>query len=248
MTNLTGVTEPRGLSANVSVALNPVRRVRVRRVPDGQMAEVELKDGATVLATLAVPAGEAVVPGDEGLIARDEDGEVYLTAVIRRGSGRSDAGRPAGLSELRDRDGRLIATHDSANNVTRIVQVTGDLDIAAPAGRLRLRSGHGVEIDGPRLTVRSAGIGVESRSLDVDTDRARLTADRATVVSRKLQMVVERSVSSIKSPYQSVTGVLLSRAGRMKITSEGACDLHGGKVYLRSSAELRVLGRKIHLG
>ena len=262
MSGLRQPATPEAVTENASFPFGAVRRGRILRILGDESVEVALKDGRTVRARVAVPPGTAIVPGAEGLTVRDEDGDSYLTVVLRpaaggdpciRGADGSSARliRDAGgeeVIELLDRSGCLIASHHTARNLTRVVSLPGDIEIAAPAGRLRLSAGQELELESPRISLRARETAVATGSMEVDVDVAQVTADRARLVARRLDLLAEHAVSRLHSLYQSVAGLFHSRAGRTKITSEEAFDLHGGRVFLRSSKEVRVLGSKIHLG
>jgi uncharacterized protein DUF3540 len=100
------------------------------------------------------------------------------------------------------------------------LRIPGDLELEAPAGRIRLRAAHGVEIE---------------------TSRFELRADR-------FETLVRTAVHKCADLYQSVRSLFDLRAGRIRTLVEGASVQRAEQTYIRSRRETKIDGEKIHLG
>lgn len=100
------------------------------------------------------------------------------------------------------------------------LRVPGDLELEAPAGRIRLRAARGVE---------------------VETSRFALRADRIETLART-------AVHKCADLYQSVRSLFHLRAGRARTLVEGENVQRAEQTYIRSRRETKIDGETIHLG
>ncbi len=150
---------------------------------------------------------------------------------IRMASGAEAVARGNQL-ELLDKSGQLVARFDSETGCLTL-QASGDLDLVS-AGKLRLKSEQGVEIEAPRLTQRCEHYELVASDARVSVSRWRLEANR----------ILERSTDV----YRRVERVYETRAESIRSVARGALSLLAEKATLRSRDETRVDGKRVLLG
>ena len=175
-----------------------------------------------------------------------------------------------GALELRDRAGRLLVRY--AAGCAEISVPEGDLTLAAPGGRVVLRSGLDVCIEaerdvthsaGRRLELRAAGeLRVRGDELDVAARTSRLVSANATVLARAIattaehmvlgvgryELVAERIVERARNTVRDVAELAQSRVGRLRTIVRDVYSLRSRKAELVSEEETSIDGRRVLLG
>ncbi|HSN98335.1 MAG TPA: DUF3540 domain-containing protein [Candidatus Nanopelagicales bacterium] len=119
-----------------------------------------------------------------------------------------------GAAAIRDAEGRLLVRFK--DGAAEIFAPAGDLTLAAPAGRVRLRAGRAVELHvgdagdaadardagqdsaPPQLRVDAATTSLDTPRLDIRTDAARLTAGEASLVARRVATTATEVVHAVE--------------------------------------------------
>lgn len=229
-------------------------------VVDGHVP-VDLGAREPVLAEAAVRLPQADCRGYRCLLARGADGEHYLIGLL--GADATAAAPPTTADgshavrvsrsgsdclEIRDPEGRTLVSHDPVRGLTRVLSVPGDLELAAPAGTVRVSGGHGVELSGPTVRITGEDGRFDLRRIRLAARDATLVSDRARITARRIDLAVEVSIQKVRDLYRTVSGLFQSRANRSKILVDKSYEVQAERAYLRAEEEVRVLGRKIHLG
>lgn len=96
----------------------------------------------------------------------------------------------------------------------------GDLTIRTPAGSIELISARGVRIKSPRVRI----------------------------ATEKLELLAESVLERFARATRWVKETLHVRAGRLRTRVEGTHDLGAGRILERAEDDVKIDGRKIHLG
>lgn len=183
------------VEATTIVALSEAGRVEVRVREGGGRTRA-------ASARLSQIAGYAPSEGDRVVVARDGE-ELYVVAVLQ-------AARPPALAlpgggtaelrgealELRDAEGRLLVRY--AGGVAEVSSPARDLVLAAPNGRVVLRSGTDVSVEAARDVVQHAGRRVDlcageegaAPQVRVEPGATRVDAAKVDVRARAAQVAV----------------------------------------------------------
>jgi hypothetical protein len=139
-----------------------------------------------------------VIPGDDGL---------YVIGVLRTSSPSELSLANGGVvrvvgdsAEIRDAEGRLVVRWEGG--AAEVAAPAGDLTIAAPAGRVVLRSGEDVAIEAGRDLVQRAARRVEVTAGAADTPQLRIAKTEATV--RAAHVEVEAQQSRLRAEQVSI--------------------------------------------
>ncbi len=182
-----------------------------------------------------------------------------------------------------DAKGGLLFQYEEGK--ARVFAETGDLDLVAPAGSINLVAGEGVNMTGQtvdisgRVAVRVAvlsavrklksmlrlgpneavlegdGACVKARRTVIETEQARLRAERGDVRVKELRFAGEhvqsttgRIVAKARELVQTVEGLLHRRAGREMTVIEDTAYLKARRTQISAEEDVRVQGEEIHLG
>lgn len=186
-----------------------------------------------------------------------------------------DDGHGASVFRLLDPSGKLVLEHRPADGRTVLYAPSGDLELSAPAGALRLGARDGVHVESPKHVHLSSGPNAAtSLRLDGDTLAARaphidahagvasLNATDARVAARTIATAAElvrhvagvaeisaiRVVERFRDVYREVEDLDQTRAGRMRTAVKATFHLVAGRTFLKGEQDVKVRGAKIHLG
>ena len=203
-------------------------------------------------ARLAVAAPYRAAEGDRVLLAGGDD-ELYVIGVLHTKSpptlplpgGGSVAVIGEGV-EIRDEAGRLLVRY--AGGSAEIAAPDGDLTLAAPLGRVVLRSGTDIDVEAARLSVRTD----ESHII---TGQATLLAQRITTTASVLSQSVERFeltatrlVERTRDAFRETADLAQTRAGRMRTLVKDVCSIYSRRTVMASREDTSIDGSKILLG
>ena len=107
----------------------------------------------------------------------------------------------------------------SGSGITRIA-VPGDLEIAAPNGRLELSAGHAV----------------------------RLTAPRIDAVARRLQLAADRLIERCQHASSRITGLLDVRAGRSRLAAADSHQVTAPTVQMTAAERIGLDRQRVDRG
>jgi hypothetical protein len=163
--------------------------------------------------------------------------------------------------ELRDRDGRLLIRY--ANGSAEIAAPAGDLVLSAP-GRVVVRSGLDVEIEGARDVVQRAGrnaeldagrVHVRTGEAEIDAGVVRTVAraiatkaERIALEAERYELAAERLVEKSRDAFREVADLAETRVGRARTLVATVFSLSSKRTVLKSEEDTSVDGRKILLG
>ena len=174
--------------------------------------------------------------GDRVLVAHGGD-EHYVVGVLHAAKqpalGLADGSRAElgtdGALELRDREGRVLIRY--ADGAAEIHASEGDLTLAAPQGRVVLRSGVDIELDAgrdvlqrvgrklaltagttkqPQLELQPQGVQLNSPRLDLTIQQAQVAVGKATVVARAIETHAT-SLSQVVERYELTADRLVEK-------------------------------------
>lgn len=217
----------------------------------GAPIEVEIAAGPgparRAAARIALAAPYRPTPGDRVLVAPAGD-DLYVVGLI-------EAARPPeiplpdgaavrvreGAAEIVDPAGRVVARYQGG--ALEISAPAGDLTLAAPAGRIALRSGHDIDLcaardvqqragrrvdvvagrgeASTRLRVGAAATALETRKLEVDARSSRLRTDEAAVLAGKIATTAGAIVQQVERLELTATRLV----ERTRDTYRDASDL-----------------------
>jgi hypothetical protein len=100
------------------------------------------------------------------------------------------------------------------------LMVSGDFEVLAPRGRIRLVAGKGVQVKSPKVGI---------------------TADKFELVARRAMEQFAEATRWIKEAFQI-------RAGRIRTQVEGDYRLKAKRINERADEDVKIDGNKIHLG
>ncbi len=203
---------------------------------------VSVRVGLTDAATDPSPArltwlgGYRPSVGDRVLVAGDDD--LYVVGVVRGASvpAVTSAGAPAALSladgttaavegdalALRDREGRLLIRYEAGKAVMAVPD--GDLEIAAPNGRVVIKSGLDVSVEAARDVRHVAGRRVEigagdDPQLRVERQVESLRTPRVEVESKTARAVVGQ-IAVIARSVATTANVVAQSVDRYELTAD----------------------------
>jgi hypothetical protein len=171
--------------------------------------------------------------------------------------------------EVRAPDGMLLVRYEGGT--LRIAPPQGDLELVAPSGRVRIRSGMDVEIEAARDLKQGAGRSLsfeapaaklKTKKLAVDANEARVAAGRATVLARSLVTSAEsiaqrcvkydleatKLVEKTREAFRDVSDLAQSRIGRARTIVSDVYTLFSRRSVMVSKEDTTVDGSKILLG
>lgn len=171
--------------------------------------------------------------------------------------------------ELIAPDGVLLVRYE--NGVMRIGPARGDLELAAPQGRVVISAALDVAIEASRdLTQKAArNVAIESNAtkmksakLDVETKDARLVSGQATVLARKIATSAEaiatkcvtmevearKLVERTKDAFRDVADLAQTRVGRARTIVRDMFSLDARRTVMTSKEDTSIDGEKILIG
>ena len=243
--------------ANPAIAASAV----VTRIEKDALQLQRRRDDAMLTARVAVLVGYAPAVGDEVLVAESDVGPVVI-AVLRTSS-------PMVLSAPND----LVLSAPSGS-----IRIDAALDVAIAAERdatlvgtrraaLRVDGAREGEDPAPsdlasRVLVERKGVTVAGASVEAHAKRARLVSAGADVIAqvirssattietraRKIDVTAEQVVRRAKDVLDEISGLVETRAGRVRSLVRGAFSLKSKTTAMRSSEDTSVDGRRVLLG
>ncbi len=166
------------------------------------------------------------------------------------------------IAEVRDAGGRLLVRY--VDGRAEIAAPAGDLVLSAPSGRVVLSAGTDVCVEAARDLTQKAGhradveaerLTVTTREAHVKTYQASVTAERILTTARALSQTVERlEVSATRlfertrESYRETSGLVQTRAGRLRAVVEDAFSLTAKRTTIASKEETSIDGKKVLLG
>lgn len=239
-------TQPKDLLLEIHTA---VRRATVVAVAAGGAVTVAAP-GGPVVAHVAVAGDYAPAPDDEVLLAGG-DGEWFVIGVLCAASGarrvatasgvEARVEREAGGEVLRVRDaaGRLLLEH-RPDGATVISAAAGDLELAAPAGSVRVTARDRVE-------VRAAAADVKVVDAKLEATTVATVAARARHVLGTLELQAGRIVERAKNAYREAEELSQTRAGRIKLLARQTLHAFADRAAIKAQQDVKIKGEKIYL-
>ena len=179
--------------------------------------------------------------------------------------------------EVCDSDGRTVFEYCPESGAGILSVPDGDLKLHAPNGNIDLLSGRGIRCQGETVALAGIGRDAAiSASLDLgrgvaalQSGEIKVTAGRADVLVRestyrgelltvtvkrakqvfeKLETVAIRILERATDVYRNVENLQQVKAGRMRVLVKAACHIKGGRTSIRADDDVKIGGRRIHLG
>ncbi|MFQ5773110.1 MAG: DUF3540 domain-containing protein [Kiloniellaceae bacterium] len=179
--------------------------------------------------------------------------------------------------ELRDAEDQVIFEYRPETGTGILTVPRGDLALRAPQGNIDLVSGKELRCRGATVNISSSGgrgtppsslslepgtVNLSSRELKVAAGRAdvlvtegtyqgtrlMVTVERAKQVFGKLETVAARIIERATDVYRQVENLHQLKAGRMRTLVKGACHIKGGRMSIKADDDVKINGRRIHLG
>lgn len=179
--------------------------------------------------------------------------------VLRLPKGESVTLENGGIA-LRDAEGRVLVRY--ADGVAEVVSPKGDLILAAPAGRVVLRSGLDVEIEAARDVVQhasrkvsiSAGadrgrpavavegdrVSVSTHTLEAQAVESRLVTGKATVIAQHIATLAKHAATTVdRWELRATRMVHAARDAFVDVTDLAQSRLGRARVLVKGAYTLR---------
>ncbi len=160
-----------------------------------------------------------------------------VTATLSHGA---TPGARVEVLRVTDAQGRLLFEHNAATGTTVIVAPEGDLELRAPAGKVRISAAEGLELEAGAVRARVGDVTVEGRSLTATFDRVRQVVG---VLETRAERVLERA----KNVFREVEELSQTRAGRLRLVAEKAVHVMGQRALIKAKEDVKVKGDKVYL-
>lgn len=154
-----------------------------------------------------------------------------------------------------DAGGYLLAVLERKGNHTKLA-VPGDLELAAPRGRVRVSGEAGVELaTGKTLELRSDELRVQARvgrlffeecAAIIRSAFASLT--RLTHVGEVLDLLVDRVTQRSKQSIRAIEGTDHTQAENVDIKASNDIHVHSTRTVMQGREIVKLDGGQIHLG
>ena len=136
------------------------------------------------------------------------------------------------------------------------IAADGDLEIAAPAGRVSVSGKDGVDLVTPGEAVIAAGsarVSANQADLVVGAltflgDRLTAKIDRVKTVAQSMETVAGRWVQRLERAYRFVAGAEVVRAEYMELEARAAFHVKAETALVNSAGLTKIDGSQIHLG
>jgi hypothetical protein len=162
--------------------------------------------------------------------------------------------------EIRDPEGRLRIRYSGGS--AEIVAPAGDLTLAAPEGKVTVRSGRDIELEAPRLRASTTTTEIEAERLEVKADESRMVAGQATLVARRVattasvlvqnverfELTATRLVEKTRDAFRDASDLAQTRVGRARTIVKDLYALYSRRTAMASSDDTSIDGSKILLG
>lgn len=180
-----------------------------------------------IVATRATSCLLAPIPGDQVLVAMPA-GECYVLAVLKR--------------------------EKDATNQISVEQ--GDLEIAAPKGKVVVSSGEGIDlltaketsIVSPRLSVHAAEATAVLDRLSFLGTAVRAEMKKLRVVATEVDGFFERTLQRVKRSYKFVEEIEQVQAKQIDMKAETSVRVHSDSTVLTADGLCKLDGEQIHIG
>ncbi len=248
-----------------------IRPATVVEVGGGTLYRLSLGDrpGESELwAYPAVAGADRLGPGDRVLAAGESTGACYIIGILesrpapRRVTSREGASARLVETdggeriEVRDAEDRLIFDYRPDAGRAVLSMPAGDLALSAPNGNIdlvsgkaiRARAGEAVALEGPKLRVAGERGEFLIGEATYRGRRLSATVETAKVVLDRLETVASRLVERAKNVYRHVENLNQIKAGRMRSLVQGAHHQKAGRMSIKADDDVKVDGRRIHLG
>jgi len=179
--------------------------------------------------------------GDRVLVQFTTGGEqAYVVGVVHAARA-PELATPSGatasaegdLIALRNAAGTLLATLDGRSGELAL-RADADLRLSAPAGSVRIEAAEALSLTASR------------GELDVGDLSAR--TDRTRWITGLWDLRTERLVERSKEAYRTVTGLLETRAKRLRTLVATTLELRGRRTTVASEKDTRIDGKRVLLG
>ncbi len=172
----------------------------------------------------------------------EEPADTAVARLVARSGVRAEL-RGAGAGEslrVLDAAGNLLFEHRPGEGLTVISVPSGDLELRAPMGSVRVVAGKRVEVRAAEADVKVTEARFSARQLVSTVDRVR---EVVGVLETRAERVIERA----KNVYRDVEELSQTRAGRVKLIAERTVHVLGQRVLVRAADDVKIKGEKVHL-
>lgn len=157
---------------------------------------------------------------------------------------------------VRDPGGAIVVQYDAATGTATIAAPSGDLRLAAPAGKVVIDAGTDLELGArQKTTIRSVELEsdadltrLRSKALDLASGVVEASAQTVVLGVGRWNMTAERVIEKAADVYRNVEGLLETRAGRLRSLVRGATQMRSGTTSITSKEDTSVDGRRVLLG
>lgn len=182
---------------------------------------------------------------DDSSILRTDDG---TTATIETVEGRERLC-------VRDAAGQLVFEY--AHGTMRVVAPSGDLELSAPQGTVRISGRDGVDLRAGTETRAQ----LTNNSVSIQTPHTSLETERATVIAKRLTQTINtlattvavletragRIVERAKNVYREVDELAQLKAGRIRNVAVKAFQVLSESLTMKAEKDAKIKGEKIYL-
>lgn len=165
-------------------------------------------------------------------------------------------------AEICDSEGRLLVRYK--NGEATVVASTGDLKLAAPNGRVVVQAGTDIALEaGGDLRQRAEHrMDVQARRIQVRSDESHITVAQAAVTAERIlttanviahnverfELSATRIVEKTRETFREASGLVETRAGRVRAIVEDVYSLFARRTSLASKEDTSIDGKKVLLG
>ena len=105
-----------------------------------------------------------------------------------------------------------------------------------------------VELSSPEVKLAAGQAEITIRETTYLGKRLTVTVQQAKQVFEKLETVATRILERATDVYRQVENLQQLKAGRMRVLIKGTCHIKGGRTSIRADDDVKIGGRRIHLG
>ncbi len=157
--------------------------------------------------------------------------------------------------EVRDVGGKLLFEYDAATGRGSLTMPTGDLALHAPQGNIDIVAGGTVRCRGEKVSFASKVMAFSSERADVLFAEANVrgvrlsaTVDQVRMVADRMEQVAVNVLQRAKRVIRHVEGLEQVTAGRSRTIVEGAYSVKAARASVDAEDDVKIDGKRIHLG
>jgi len=150
----------------------------------------------------------------------------------------------------------VLAVLEGRPDAATVVRTTGDLKLQAPAGRVAVCAGKGVDVVGTEdVAVTSATLNVRAKAGTVAIDElgyfgklVRAQLDRVALLAEEVDSRVVRLAQRAKRVFRFVEDIDQTRAGTLDLRAQNLASVRGDNTMVTARVVAKIDGEQVHIG